>query len=319
MAILIGGVTVTGAKQASRNKSKPSPGLFGFSPGTMLAAAVIVVASYVAASGSGKKAVSLAELKQLTHYHGLAVDPADPTRLMLATHHGFYLVSADGVAARVSPVQDFMGFTPHPADSKILFASGHPAAGGNLGFIRSDDAGANWTQISTGSGGPVDFHQMDVSRADPNVVYGSFRGVQVSRDGGKNWAYSGAAPEGMVALAASSLKADRVYAATKSSLLTSEDAGRTWTPSGLEGQAVSMVVSGPGSKIFAFVVGKGLLQSTEGATRDWTLLSNDFGGRALLHLAFDPKDASRLFATTVDNDIVASTDSGKSWHPFGVK
>ena len=312
---------MTGARQSTRSKSEPGPGIFGFSPGTALAAAaaVIVIASYVVVSGSGKKAVSLAELKQQTHYHGLAVDPADPARLMLATHHGFYLVGADGMAARVSPVQDFMGLTPHPADNKILFASGHPAGGGNLGFIRSDDAGASWNQISPGSGGPVDFHQMDVSRADPNVVYGSFRGVQVSRDGGKNWAYSGAAPEGMVALAASSLKADRVYAATKSSLFTSEDAGRTWTSSGLEGQAVSMVVSGPGSKIFAFVVGKGLLQSTEGATRDWTLLSNDFGGRALLHLAFDPKDASRLFATTVDNDIVASTDGGKSWHPFGVK
>ena len=312
---------MTGARQSSRSKSKPSRGLFGFSTSTVLAAAavVIVLASYAAVSGSGKKAVSLAELKQQTHYHGLAVDPADPSRLMLATHHGFYLVSADGMAARVSPVQDFMGFTPHPADSKILFASGHPAAGGNLGFIRSDDAGASWTQISTGSGGPVDFHQMDVSRADPNVVYGSFRGIQVSRDGGKNWANSGAAPEGMIALAASPLKAERVYAATKTGLFASDNAGKTWAPSGIEGEAVSMVVSGPGSKIFAFVVGRGLLQSTESATKDWTLLSNDFGQRALLHLAFDPKDASRLFATTVDNDIVASTDGGKSWHPFGVK
>ena len=123
----------------------------------------------------------------------------------------------------------------------------------------------------------------------------------------------------MIALAASALKAERVYSATKSGLFASDDAGKTWTPSGIEGQAVSMVVSGPGSKIFAFVVGRGLLQSTDGATRDWTLLSNDFGQRALLHLAFDPKDAARLFATTVDNDIVASTDGGKSWHPFGVK
>ena len=311
---------MTRARQSTRSKSKPAPGMFGLSPGTVLAAAVavIVIVSYVAVSGSGKKAVSLADLKQQTHYHGLAVDPADPSRLMLATHHGFYLVSADGMAARVSPVQDFMGFTPHPADSKVLFASGHPAGGGNLGFIRSDDAGASWKQISPGSGGPVDFHQMDISPADPNVVYGSFRGIQVSRDGGKNWSYSGAAPEGMVALAASPLKADRVYAATKSGLFASDDAGRTWTPSGLEGQAVSMAVRGPGSKMFAFVVGKGLLQSIDGATSDWTLLSNDFGQRALLHMAFDPKDASRLFATTVDNDIVASTDGGKSWHPFGV-
>src|SRR3546814_9389478 len=77
-----------------------------------------------------------------THFHGIAVDPHDPDRLYLATHHGFYVVGPDGVAQRVSETEDdFMGFTPHPADPEVLYASGHPAGGGNLGFIVSGDGG----------------------------------------------------------------------------------------------------------------------------------------------------------------------------------
>jgi hypothetical protein len=124
--------------------------------------------------------VPLSQLRQQTHFHGLAVDPTDRSRLYLATHHGFFLLGADGMATRVSQVQDFMGFTPHPGDSRILYASGHPAAGGNLGFIASTDGGATWTQLSPGANGPVDFHQMDVSPADPNVIYGAYGNIQVS-------------------------------------------------------------------------------------------------------------------------------------------
>src|SRR3546814_5804623 len=65
-----------------------------------------------------------------------------------------------------------MGFTPHPADPEVLYASGHPAGGGNLGFIVSRDGGQSWAKLSDGAGGPDDFHQMDISKADPQVIYG---------------------------------------------------------------------------------------------------------------------------------------------------
>src|SRR3546814_18572167 len=75
-----------------------------------------------------------------THFHGIAVDPSDPDSLYLATHHGFFVVGPDGVARQISETEDdFMGFTPHPADPDVLYASGHPAGGGNLGFIVSRD------------------------------------------------------------------------------------------------------------------------------------------------------------------------------------
>ena len=89
------------------------------------------------------------------------------------------------MATRISDNQnDYMGFTPHPSDSNVFYASGHPASGGNTGFAVSEDGGRTWRQLSKGVRGPVDFHRMDVSRADPGVIYGVYRGLQVSRDGG---------------------------------------------------------------------------------------------------------------------------------------
>ncbi len=308
-------------KRPSTKGSTRSTSFFGMSRGMLLAgAAVIVVLGGVTLlSGASNKPVLLSDLKQQTHYHGLAVDRADPSRLLLATHHGFYIVNKDGVATRVSPVQDFMGFTPHPTNKSILFASGHPSGGGNMGFLRSDDGGISWKQVSLGLGGPVDFHQLDVSPADGNVVYGSFRGIQVSRDGGQNWSMAGPSPDGLIALAASRASPDRVYAATQSGLQISNDAGKSWSPAGFAGQAVSTVSVGSGDSVFAFVVGKGLQRAAEGSPGNWSVLSNDFGDHALLHLAVDPTNSERMYAATDDSSLLASSDAGHSWHPFGAK
>ena len=302
----------------SGQKQPPSKGLSGrrMAAGIAVVAAGALVASYVLSTPSSK-AGSLSDLKQQTHYHGLSVDRTDPTRLLLATHHGFFVVSKDGTATRTSIVQDFMGFTPHPNNSGVLYASGHPSGGGNTGLIRSDDNGTTWKQISPGLGGPVDFHAMDASPADPNVIYGSFHGIQVSRDGGVTWVQAGPAPEKLVALAASRSSADRIYAATQNGLLLSTDAGKSWTTAAFGGETVSMVSMGPGSKVYAFVVGKGLQEANDDALNSWTELSNGFGDRVLLHFAVDPKDPARLYATTNDNVVLASVDGGHSWRPFG--
>ncbi|TIT16878.1 MAG: hypothetical protein E5W85_00930 [Mesorhizobium sp.] len=46
----------------------------------------------------------------------------------MATHHGLFRTGPDGQAELISPVQDFMGFTPDPSDPRSLYASGHPQA-----------------------------------------------------------------------------------------------------------------------------------------------------------------------------------------------
>jgi hypothetical protein len=65
----------------------------------------------------------------VTHFHGLAVDAADSSRLYLATHDGLFIVEPDdGTVYPLSEIrQDLMGFTPDLRDPSILYASGHLA------------------------------------------------------------------------------------------------------------------------------------------------------------------------------------------------
>ncbi|QIG50903.1 exo-alpha-sialidase [Nordella sp. HKS 07] len=262
-------------------------------------------------------AETLAELGQKTHYHGIAFARTGSAALMIATHHGLYAVDKDGSVLRVSPVQDFMGFSPDPGNELGLYASGHPATGGNSGFLRSTDGGSTWTQLSPGVDGPVDFHQMDVSGVDPKVIYGSFGQVQLSRDGGTNWEIAGDAPERLIALAASGLKAERVYAATENGILVSEDAAATWAPLAFAGEVVSTVQTGPDNALYAFVVGRGFMKASEETPSSWSLLTNDFGEGIPLHMAANPKDSQNLVLTMQNNEVRESLDGGKSWRPFG--
>ena len=282
-----------------------------------LARVVVVAALFLMAYSVGAQTIALPELGAKTHIHGMAVDPGDSSRLYIATHHGFFVVSPDGQATRVSrDTNDYMGFTPHPTDPSVLFASGHPAGGGNLGFIVSNDGGQNWQQLSMGVGGPVDFHQMDVSKADTNVVYGAFGGLQVSHDGGKSWKVSGSLPDGLIDLAASAVATDRLYAATKGGLLYSNDSGTTWRPAHLRVSAATMVQTGHKGEVYAFIAGLGLVRTKEPELR-WEIVSKSFGDRYLIHLAVDPGDPRRLYVVTNDKQVLVSKDDGRTWAELG--
>ena len=196
-----------------------------------------------------------------------------------------------------------------------MYASGHPSGGGNLGVLVSRDGGQTWTQVATGAGGPVDFHAMDVSRADPNVIYGIYSGVQVSRDGGTTWIAAGSPPADVIDLAASAVSPDIVFAGSMSGIMISRDGGETWEPTGPQGQPAAMVHTAPDGPVYAFIVGTGLMRSP-GAALDWRPVSNDLGERVLLHLAVDPADPDRMFAVTDESQVLASTDGGKTWQPL---
>ncbi len=293
--------------------------------------AYVVVAATAIAAGGGLLAIrssstdgtTVSTLAEKTHFHGIAVDRGGSSRLYLATHHGLYVVAPDGKSSRISETRDdFMGFTVHPTDSAIMYASGHPAGGGNLGFIISNDGGRSWTKLADGVGGPVDFHQMDVSRADPKVVYGVYEDLQRSRDGGRTWERLGPAPEGLIDLAASSKDAVTLYAATENGLIKTEDAGRSWQPAHVIRRPATMVHVA-GGEVYAFIVGTGLVRAADGAV-SWQLVNNAFGEDYVLHLAVDATGDGKLYAVTLNPQtraqaVLVSGDRGETWASFGAK
>ena len=251
------------------------------------------------------------ELSENTHFHGIAVDATDSSRIFLATHHGLFVVSPDGTATRISDNRnDYMGFTPHPSDNTVLYASGHPSNGGNMGFIRSEDGGRTWEQLSEGVNGPVDFHQMDVSKSDPATIYGVFRNLQVSTDAGYTWSVRATAPPDLIDLTATNV--DGLFAATKGGLLYSSDGGRSWAPAHTKQSPATMVQATVDGGVYTFIVGLGLMRSTED-TIGWAFVSNDFGSRYLLHLAADPTNPKHLYVITNKGEVLATTDGGEFW------
>jgi photosystem II stability/assembly factor-like uncharacterized protein len=278
------------------------------------AAAGTLLLGAVAAGPAG--AAETVRLNEVSHLHGIAVDPTDPSRLYLASHHGVYLTNPDGTATRVSDNRwDYMGFTPDPAQPGTFFASGHPEKGGNLGVLVSTDSARTWTPLSAGVNGPVDFHSMDVSPADPKVLYGHYGSVQVSRDGGKTWEVTGKPPADVFDLTASSTDPNSVYAATRAGLMVSRDSGRTWQAAYVVQRPTTMVASNGYGTVYAFQIGIGLLRTAEPSLA-WQPLSNGFGDAILLHLAVDPTNPKRLYAVTDKSAILASGDGGKTWTPF---
>lgn len=285
---------------------------------------VVVVAAITVMTDSSNSAsgTTVSELIKNSDFHGIAVDPNDPSRIYLATHHGLFVVSPDGKAERLSDtIADFMGFTPHPDDPAIFYASGHPASGGNLGFIVSTDGGKSWEKLADGVGGPVDFHQMDVSKADPNIVFGNSRDLQHSKDGGLTWSMVGPAPEGTMDIAASARNADTVYAATQRGIVSSTDGGRSWTAAHLLRRTTTMIDAASDGRLYAFQVETGLIRTSEPGL-NWQVVSNDFGGDYILHFAVDPSDVQNMYAVTFSSQtrglaIIRSSDGGVSWRPLG--
>lgn len=263
-------------------------------------------------------AAHAARLDSLSHLHGLAFDPTDPGRLLLATHHGMYRAFTDG---RVEPIgtarDDFMALSADPARPDRLYASGHPAGGGNLGLLRSLDGGASWTKLSDGHRGPVDFHQLAVSRADPDVLYGVHGTLQRSTDGGVTWAPVGPPPEKLIGLAASAQDADRLYAATEQGLRVSLDGGQSWRPAAMYRSPASLVHVAADGTVYAFLLGRGLLTTTEPSLA-WKPLYNGFGGHYPLQMAVAPGDPRRLAVLTHQGRIFVSDDAGASWRRFGL-
>jgi mono/diheme cytochrome c family protein len=252
-------------------------------------------------------------LDRLEHIHGLAVDPERPERLYLATHSGLFLASPSGTAIRVgSAKDDFMSFAADPNEPNTFYASGHPPGGGNLGFLVSRDRGGSWERLAAGAGGPVDFHAMDVSRANPQVIYGMYQGLQASRDGGRTWRVVGELPKETFDLAASARNRDKLYAAARGGLFVSQDGGQSWAPATMQRRPATMVHVAEAGRVYAFVYGVGLLASDD-TGQGWELRSDRFADRYLVHMASDPSNPEVLHVVSDTGAIVTSRDGGRAW------
>ncbi len=274
----------------------------------------LALITFLATPVAAQETLPLSHLMAATHVHGIGPGAGGLDSLTLATHNGLWAVDlASDTATRLGQSQDdFMGYSAVPGSPGTAVASGHPATGGNLGIIRTEDAGQTWAHVADGQDGPVDFHNMEVSRADPKVIYGvSHDGrVQRSADGGHTWEVSGRAPEKLIDIATSPVDVALLYAATEAGLFFSPDRGVTWTAM-IEDVPVSTVDTGMDGVLRAVDLGQGLV--TIGAGGVTTRVSGDLPDGYLLFLTTTSVDPLRLAALSAKERLVVSDDGGVTW------
>ncbi len=160
----------------------------------------------------------------MSHVHGLALDPADSSRLLIATHAG--LVSyGDGSLSKVGDdTTDLMGFSI--GSDGQYFASGHPGLDDDspmaLGLIVSSDGGQEWDPVSLG--GEADFHALDAWSGGVVGFDGAVGALRISTDDGATWT------QGASDVAAFDLAVNEtaLAATTEGGLRVSRDGGRSF-------------------------------------------------------------------------------------------
>lgn len=260
-------------------------------------------------------AKELSPVETITHGHGLAVDVADPNNVYIATHHGLLVLKNDKDLYRVGVAQDdYMGFTPHPSAPKLLFSSGHPSTGGNIGFQKSEDGGFTWKKISDGIRGPVDFHAMTISPVNPNLIYGWYRGMlQRSTDQGKTWEVASTTNYPIVNLIADPKDENVLYAASPQGLMVSKNGGKEWKAL-LDGFVSTVAINPQDSqKLLSYSEIEQLAKSSDGG-KTWEKITVDFKGETPLFISFNRQNPEMIYLLTEKNSIYKSSDGGSSWN-----
>lgn len=250
----------------------------------------------------------------ISHAHGLSIDVNDGSKVYIATHHGLLILQNDTSLSRIGTVEDdLMGFSVHPSNPKVYFSSGHPATGGNLGFQKSTDGGLTWEKISDGINGPVDYHAMTVSPANPNIIYGTYAGsLQKSENEGKRWEIVRSVTYPIINLATDPKDENVVYAASSQGLKVSNNKGSTWT--NLLDGFVSTIAINPHDpkKLLVYSEKQQLAKSIDGG-KTWETITTNFGGETPLYISFNKQQPEILYLLTEKNSIYKSTDEGISW------
>lgn len=280
--------------------------------------AIIFLSRFFGNDSSDAAANQLYPVRAITHAHGLGVDVADSSKLYIATHHGLLVLLNEKNLYTVGKSQDdYMGFSPHPTNPQVFFSSGHPSRGGNIGFQKSQDGGFNWKIVSLGIEGPVDFHAMAVSSANPEIIYGWYQGnLQRSDNGGKSWSIANSELQHIVAMTTDPKDENVVYAATVQGLMVSRNKGKDWSQlsDDLTGTQVSGIAVNPKEpeKMLSFSSRLELAKSND-AGKTWEKINEKFNDETPLYIAYDKQNPAVVYTITEKQKIYKSTDGGDTW------
>ena len=258
---------------------------------------------------------SSAKVEKENHIHALAFDPSEPGTFYAGTHYYLEKHTPSGPVEEVGPYgNDYMGFVI--SKDGTFYSSGHSLQIPNIGIRKSTDKGKTW-EILAYEG--LDFHDMAVSYADPNLIYAwstpPENKLLVSKDAGKTWSdVSASFPAALYSLAADHQQPHRVYAGSLTGLSISDNFGRTWNKNNiLANMTVLAIADDPAGegKMYLSTYQRGILL-TEDDGKNWQEMNGglDFSKEPLLILTIDP-NTKEVYGVTRDDSIYKY--EGDSW------
>jgi hypothetical protein len=255
------------------------------------------------------------------HVHGLGIDPSDREVLYIATHGDFYVSISGGPPVKVDKERaDYMAFNAPYVEDAPLYASGHPATGGNMGLVKSTDGGQTWETVATILEPPVDFHAMTTSRSDPTIIIGfdsAGRGLFTTYDAGVSWKKM--EPPGYIsALAIHPDDPKIVFAGTGKGVFMSNDGVNTWSQ--LEQPKNALVYAlgfDENGVLYASVDRLGLVQSSD-LGKSWQMI--DAPNLTVTSITVDAQNQIIYVAGYSPDgfqEVYFSKDVGETWILIG--
>ena len=249
--------------------------------------------------------------------HAIAVDPAQPGRVMVGGH-GSGAVSGDGGKTwrQISDLDgaDPMGWAINPDDPEKAYVAGHP------GFFRSGDGGESWSLDNSGLPA-TDVHGLGIDPENPDTLYAYIVGAGLYRssDAGGNWELVNDALSAMGPILVDPRDSETLYlAAMEGGFQKSTDGGEGWEQAGAipGGMAtwVSQDLENPDT-FYAAGGGQAYKSTDEGKT--WQSASEGLPGNVSV-VAVSPSDPRVVYAAALDGEealVFRSEDGGESWQP----
>jgi len=168
--------------------------------------------------------------------------------IYLATNNGLYSKHQNSTWVQVgNDKSDITGFVINPKKEGVMYSSGYPPTGGNLGFRISTDSGNTWKTISPVTGkssiktvsllsgiNPIAFKSIAISPVNSEILYGSSEDgdiLYMTNDEGKTWSAKTAIPSKIKikSIAAHPSDPNNVFIGTNSGIFYSTDKGNNWT------------------------------------------------------------------------------------------
>ena len=261
-----------------------------------------------AASAHGPSISGGAGALPSAHVHGVARNPGDGL-VYVATHDGLFSMRRGAQPTRVGPVIDLMGFTI--AGPNHFYASGHPGIGVDLpdpvGLIESKDGGQTWATLSRQ--GEADFHTLTSSRTG----VAGFEGDQLAMTvDGRTWEQL-APPVAPHAVAASPNGA-ALLVTSESGLARFSAKGKTWQR--VQTPLLLQLVTWADASTVVGLAPDGRVALSTDAAETWQIQG---GAGAPPHAlaAYRQQDGSVEILVVLSAGLVRSTDTGKTFAPYG--